>query len=195
MSIVEKLRARGATVYFEVDATKLDRHKDLKKLTYDTVVFNFPHVGASGFFQYSGPKSDWELTPKIALFVFAQTGAGIKDQDRNIVINQKLLVDFFQSTAPLLAKGKDPSSTPGSSKQKRRKVEDGDSDEDADSGVSDLEQEEALDFNPARKPPETRGTVLITLRDAAPYTLWSVCDLPSHFIPLNKTRLHSSHLI
>lgn len=43
--IVERIRSLGATVYFDVDATKLDKHKDLRKLVYDTVVFNFPHVG------------------------------------------------------------------------------------------------------------------------------------------------------
>lgn len=103
-------------------------------------------------------------------------GAGIKDQDRNIVVNQKLLVDFFQSIAPLLAKGKDPSNLPGSSKTKRKKRkldDDGVSeDEEAElSGVSDLEDEVENEMS-ARIPPSTRGTVLVTLRDAPPYTLW-----------------------
>lgn len=44
-SIVERIRSLGGTVFFQVDATKLDRHKDLKKMVYDTIAFNFPHVG------------------------------------------------------------------------------------------------------------------------------------------------------
>jgi 25S rRNA (uracil2634-N3)-methyltransferase len=43
--IVDRVRALGATVFFDVDATKLGKHKQLRKLVYDTVAFNFPHVG------------------------------------------------------------------------------------------------------------------------------------------------------
>lgn len=43
--IVDRIRALGAIVYFDVDATKLDKHKKLRSLVYDTVAFNFPHVG------------------------------------------------------------------------------------------------------------------------------------------------------
>ncbi|KAF8311073.1 hypothetical protein DL93DRAFT_2211241 [Clavulina sp. PMI_390] len=142
--IVKTLRAAGVVVYFNVDATKLDQHKALKKLVIDTIVFNFPHVGA-----------------------------GIKDQDRNIAVNQRLLVDFFQAAAPLLAKGKDPSSVPGSRKKRKRDPDDEEADE--DHFLDDDEQ----------CPPPTRGTVLVTLRDAPPYTLWYTFSL----VPQDLTRL------
>jgi 25S rRNA (uracil2634-N3)-methyltransferase len=111
--------------------------------------------------------------------IMAFVGAGIKDQDRNIILNQRLIVDFLQSVATLLAKGKDPSSVPGSSRRKRKR-EDDDSDDDEDEGGGQyLDTEDYVVHDNAeqgtsslRQPPSTRGTVLITLRDAAPYTLW-----------------------
>jgi rRNA (uridine-N3-)-methyltransferase BTM5-like len=42
---VLQLRTLGATVHFGVDATRLDKHKEIKKHTFDNIVFNFPHVG------------------------------------------------------------------------------------------------------------------------------------------------------
>ncbi|KAI9485375.1 MAG: hypothetical protein EXX96DRAFT_513931 [Benjaminiella poitrasii] len=49
--------------------------KEVKKNKYTKIVFNFPHVGA-----------------------------GIKDQDRNVIANQKLLNGFFDAAEPLLTK-------------------------------------------------------------------------------------------
>jgi len=112
---------------------------------------------------------------------FVLIGAGIKDQDRNIVSNQRLIIDFLQSVATLLAKGKDPRSVPGSSRKKRkRNDEDSDDDEeDADGRNQDFDVDDSVAYDGAeqesgsfRRPPPTRGTVLITLRDATPYTLW-----------------------
>ena len=111
---------------------------------------------------------------------FAFIGAGIKDQDRNIVSNQRLIIDFIQSVATLLAKGKDPRSVPGSSR-KKRKSEDEDSDGEIEGGDQDFNLEDIVTYENAgqessslRRSPPTRGTVLITLRDAAPYNLWYV---------------------
>ncbi|KAF9431999.1 hypothetical protein BGZ76_011427 [Entomortierella beljakovae] len=71
---VKELEDAGATVLFEVDATKLNKIKSLKGKRFSKIVFNFPHAGA-----------------------------GIKDQDRNVVSNQKLMRSFFESAAPFLA--------------------------------------------------------------------------------------------
>ncbi|KAI8979035.1 hypothetical protein BDB01DRAFT_725714 [Pilobolus umbonatus] len=49
--------------------------KEIRKNKYTKIIFNFPHAGA-----------------------------GIKDQDRNIIANQALLNKFFESVTPLLAK-------------------------------------------------------------------------------------------
>ena len=62
------------TVLFGIDATRLHCIKSLKSRSFDRIIFNFPHVGA-----------------------------GIKDQDRNILVNQKLLLSFFSSAVKVLA--------------------------------------------------------------------------------------------
>ncbi|KAG0294734.1 hypothetical protein BGZ96_000570 [Linnemannia gamsii] len=70
---VKELEDAGATVMFDVDATKLSKIKSFKSKRFSKVVFNFPHAGA-----------------------------GIKDQDRNVVSNQKLMRSFFESATPYL---------------------------------------------------------------------------------------------
>ncbi|ORZ01850.1 hypothetical protein BCR41DRAFT_313764 [Lobosporangium transversale] len=70
---VKELEEAGATVLFEVDATKLDKIKSFKGKRFSKIIFNFPHAGAS-----------------------------IKDQHRNIISNQKLIRSFFESAAPFL---------------------------------------------------------------------------------------------
>ncbi|GBC10520.1 hypothetical protein RclHR1_00970021 [Rhizophagus clarus] len=63
----------GGQVIYDVDATQLEKCKLLKDKRFDKIVFNFPHAGL-----------------------------GIKDQDRNILSNQKLLQAFFNSAIPFL---------------------------------------------------------------------------------------------
>ncbi|KAG0253539.1 hypothetical protein DFQ27_007350 [Actinomortierella ambigua] len=70
---VREVQEAGATVLFGVDGTKLDECKALKGKRFSKIVFNFPHAGA-----------------------------GIKDQDRNVLSNQKLLQAFFESAASFL---------------------------------------------------------------------------------------------
>lgn len=61
-------------ILHDIDATKLTSAKSLKNKVFDAIIFNFPHVGKS-----------------------------IKDQDRNIMENQKLVVGFFNSARDLLS--------------------------------------------------------------------------------------------
>ncbi|KAF9114777.1 hypothetical protein BGX27_009898 [Mortierella sp. AM989] len=70
---VKELEDAGVTVLFDVDATKLNKIKSFKGKRFSKIVFNFPHAGA-----------------------------GIKDQDRNVVSNQKLMRSFFESATPFL---------------------------------------------------------------------------------------------
>ncbi|OCF34229.1 hypothetical protein I317_02439 [Kwoniella heveanensis CBS 569] len=85
---VETLRERGARVEFGVDAGALEKCKAVGKgRKWSKVVFNFPHVGA-----------------------------GITDQDRNILSNQTMLLRFFRSVEPLLTDG--PSAFPSQSQGK-----------------------------------------------------------------------------
>ncbi|KAF9951971.1 hypothetical protein BGZ72_006633 [Mortierella alpina] len=70
---VKDLEDAGATVLFEIDATKLAKIKSFKGKRFSKIIFNFPHAGA-----------------------------GIKDQDRNVVSNQKLMRAFFEAATPFL---------------------------------------------------------------------------------------------
>jgi len=70
---IEAIEDLGGRVLYQIDATKLASSKHFKGKRFDKIVFNFPHVGA-----------------------------GIKDQDRNILTNQKLLQGFFDNASELL---------------------------------------------------------------------------------------------
>lgn len=91
--------------------------------------------------------------------IFCFVGKGITDQDRNILTNQMLMLGFLHSVAPFLAAGPIPII------QKPRKKKGSDEE---DSGDDD-DKNGALDNDASRK---ARGTVLITLRNVVPYTLW-----------------------
>ncbi|KAL4067314.1 hypothetical protein V8B97DRAFT_1873933 [Scleroderma yunnanense] len=131
--IVETLRSRGAEVVFGVDAAKLHKHSSFKGRRWDRIVWNFPHAGK-----------------------------GITDQDRNILSNQRLILDFLRSASHCLSLGPIPLVH-----QKRpRKVPD---DDDEDMNVEDPE-----DLLPSTAVGSGRGTILITLRNVPPYTTWDV---------------------
>ena len=68
------LRDHDIDVLFNIDATRLASYKKLHKFTFGRVIFNFPH-----------------------------SGAGIKDQDRNIRHHQLLLASLFQSIHQLIS--------------------------------------------------------------------------------------------
>jgi len=91
-----------------------------------------------------------------ALFI----GKGITDQDRNILSNQVLLLGFLRSAAKFLTAGSVPSM-----QAKRQKMSSNDEDEEADASDHDLSDIAAV----------SRGSILVTLRNVPPYTLW---DLP-----------------
>jgi 25S rRNA (uracil2634-N3)-methyltransferase len=89
-------------------------------------------------------------------------GKGIADQDRNILSNQLLLLNFLSSASKILAEGPIPSAF---GKKKRKKK--GEDDDESEPEVSGEEDEDMVEEGP--KP---RGTVLITLRNVVPYTQW-----------------------
>ncbi|KAH8929517.1 hypothetical protein BT69DRAFT_1256176 [Atractiella rhizophila] len=71
---VKSIEERGGKCVFGVDATKLEKYKEVKrKGGWDKIVFNFPHSGSS-----------------------------IADQDRNVRTNQSLILLFLRSGHPLL---------------------------------------------------------------------------------------------
>lgn len=118
-------------------------------------------------------------------------GAGITDQDRNILTNQHLLLRTLRSVAPVLTSGPIVESHSNGSKRKRSAGDgDEDEDEDEDDAVSELEvdvdddmsdelTDAALPTPPALKlsPPRRQGSILITLLNQPPYTLWSLPQL------------------
>ncbi|CEP19812.1 hypothetical protein [Parasitella parasitica] len=96
-----------------------DMPKDIKKNKYTKVVFNFPHAGL-----------------------------GIKDQDRNIIANQKLLNGFFDAAEPLLATaGRDE--IPANKTDNRQ-----------------IEQVHSPD-----------GEIHVTMKTCTPYNLWGIKSL------------------
>jgi 25S rRNA (uracil2634-N3)-methyltransferase len=90
-------------------------------------------------------------------------GKGITDQDRNILSNQLLILDFLRSAANVLKRGHVPSF---STSRKKKPDDDDSEDEEKDiaTGGTDLEDSD--------ESTTTRGTVLITLRNVDPYTQW-----------------------
>ncbi|KAJ3550613.1 hypothetical protein NM688_g5032 [Phlebia brevispora] len=130
--IVQVLREKSVEILFGVDATKLEKNAALRTRRFDRILWNFPHAGK-----------------------------GIADQDRNILSNQVLLLDFLRSAAHMLKTGPVPS-VQGS----RRRKANSESDDEGPPGSSDEEGKQTI---------PSRGTVLITLRNVPPYTLW---DLP-----------------
>lgn len=120
-------------------------------------------------------------------------GAGITDQDRNVLTNQHLLLRTFRSTAPLLTKGSSafPLVLPkGKTKAKHSNIPktrhapryDADDDDDDDPGLELNDDVEPIEVETLFMPrsteflrPEREGTLLITLLNQPPYTLW---DLP-----------------
>jgi 25S rRNA (uracil2634-N3)-methyltransferase len=92
---------------------------------------------------------------------FPHAGAGIADQDRNVRANQRLVLAFLASAPAVLAQG----ALPEVHVPKRKKADENDEDENPAMDVlPEVEDQDA--------PPPTRGTVLITLRNVPPYTLW-----------------------
>ncbi|KAG8732203.1 putative protein serine/threonine kinase [Ceratobasidium sp. 423] len=93
---------------------------------------------------------------------FPHVGLSIADQDRNIAANQSTLLGFLASVKPYLAEGVIPG--PNAKGKGVKKDEYMSDDEDEDSMTSIRESKH-----------KTAGSVLITLREQEPYTLW---DLP-----------------
>lgn len=101
---------------------------------------------------------------------FPHAGKGITDQDRNILSNQLLILGFLRSASNFLIEGPIPS-VQQRHKRKRKPGEDDDDDDALDNGAAG-EKKPSLDTET-----RSRGTVLITLRNVPPYTLWDVPKL------------------
>ena len=164
-TIVQGLREKGVEVVFDVDATKLEKVGGWKgsKRKWDRVVWNFPHAGMLS-----------ALVLCVALFnIGCWVGKGIADQDRNILTHQILILGFLRSIKPFLATG----SIPQFNTTRKRKLNIDDDDEE-DGMTEGLDHGSGNGNGGERR----RGTILITLRNVAPYTQWYVYqfDVYSH---------------
>ncbi|PWN34186.1 uncharacterized protein FA14DRAFT_161675, partial [Meira miltonrushii] len=194
---IRSIAGRQDIVLFGVDAGNLLAHKGLQKATksiksntfpasWNKVVFNFPHIGA-----------------------------GHKDESRNVLANQLLLIRFLVSAAPLLNSGQPPlyvqKQLGKSQPQKRKRVdEEQDDDEiegefeadhDYENDFSDTNDEEGrelpLKTSSAVQPTIVRplpyaGSILVTLRDCKPYTLWDVATLAKRVSSVWQTIMQSA---
>lgn len=188
---IRLLKEKGAQVEFGVDAGALEKCKAVGKgRRWSRVIFNFPHVGMCPVYLPISRHSP-------------STGAGITDQDRNILTNQHMLLKFFRSVEPLLTEGpthmpipqRSSSKRNGKGKQKGKQKKPSSDDEVAP--AVEEEEEEDFFFNddptftnpkiiaPAEfTPPKRAGTVLITLLSCPPYTLWCLPQLAARPPPI-----------
>lgn len=122
-------------------------------------------IDATKLENYSALKGrEWDKV----MWNFPHAGKGITDQDRNILSNQMLILGFLRSASHVLSKGPAPVLN---SKQKRKRSNDEDED------VDDVTSEDDSPDDGVSDNVKTRGTVLLTLRNVPPYTLWDVPEL------------------
>ena len=94
-------------------------------------------------------------------------GAGHKDEHRNVLANQLLILRFLISVAPYLTEGPLPEAIQG---RKRRAASEDDEDDEEPIEAADDEP----DVSATSVPPRRQGSVLITIRNVVPYTLWNI---------------------
>ena len=107
-------------------------------------------------------------------FGFPHVGVTHKDERRNILANQLQLLRFFVSVAPFLTQGAVPKYASTGGAKSRRGGEEDEEDEEMDDVEADVAMASASSSTQFSPPPR-QGSVLVTLRNAAPYAQW---DLP-----------------
>ncbi|UZJ56842.1 hypothetical protein CBS101457_006162 [Exobasidium rhododendri] len=164
---IRKIAKRSSIIVFGVDAGNLDGCKALT-----------PSTGAKGANDSSIAR--WSKV----VFNFPHLGAGHKDEARNVLSNQLMLVRFLVSVAPFLTTGTVPSyassgidSNDKNKKKKKRREEDDDDGEGQEPELDrDMTALEEIDVSKSGfTVPSYAGSILVTLRNCKPYTLW---DLP-----------------
>jgi 25S rRNA (uracil2634-N3)-methyltransferase len=95
---------------------------------------------------------------------FPHVGMGIADRERNVVANQRVLVGFLKSVAGVLEEGAVPDPSGKKKGKGRRKVDEVE--------FSEEEEERGLGDSLRRGGEKRAGSVLVTLREQEPYTLW-----------------------
>ncbi|KAJ3999468.1 hypothetical protein F5050DRAFT_1805008 [Lentinula boryana] len=163
-----------------ITATTYDLEDDCYVKYHDAqdIVASLREWGVEVLFGVDATKLEWNSTFKgrrwsKIVWNFPHAGKGINDQDRNILSNQRLILGFLRSAARFLKLGP----VPVINGRKKRRV----SSEDEDRG----EDEEMSDANRSidSEMESNRGTILITLRNVPPYTLWDLPKLAKNPLP------------
>lgn len=203
--------ATAEILRFNVDAGDLTSDKIVKKWCQGS--------GSSNKNSRGGFSKVW--------FGFPHVGQGHKDEQRNVLANQLLLLRFLVSAAPLLSQGSRPkyaldNEQGGNRGTKRKQAEESEEEEEPTDDIEDDEgfaagqlegavirreeetSEDPLDLDPEEAlakfnttdgdldslsmpsssaatwpplPPPRAGSILISLRNSKPYTLWTVPQL------------------
>lgn len=119
---------------FNVDATQLHKSKLVKEQgPFDAIMFNFPHLGT-----------------------------GIKDQDRNVMAHQKLMISFFQSCldgeTPQIANKNNMNSRNNSRTYNQQ----------------DRDQQRSRHRSKKSSLLAEDGAVIVSIFDGLPYSLWDL---------------------
>ncbi len=162
---IRELANRQDIVQFGVDGGNLER-----TLTHPSTLDGSSIVRATGLQkQFS---KIW--------FGFPHVGAGHKDEARNVLANQLLLCRFLISAAPLLSEGQLPNYAREDGGGKRKGNND-EEEEDSDAGGDEDEGDDPEQDGYRQQAskgrflaPPRAGSIMITLRNASPYTLWDV---------------------
>ena len=117
----------------------------------------------------SGGKGAYERRWSKVWFGFPHVGAGHKDEQRNVLANQLLILRFLVSVAPYLTQG--PLPVYAAPKRARTDSDSEDEVEEAEWTAPTFTSDSV--WRPLA-PPTRQGSVLITLRNAVPYTMWNV---------------------
>lgn len=165
-------RQSGPKVLFSVDACKLGAPagggKDVKN--------GFPRrepKPPAWKTQQSSPSSKpppsgpWD----VICFNFPHVGGLSTDVNRQVRVNQELLVAFFKACVPLLSAPPAPADSD----------DEWEFDEEESIGDSEDEEDDGQDAQTTGKAARTGpGQILVTLFEAEPYTLWNIKDLARH---------------
>ncbi|CAO3632727.1 unnamed protein product [Cunninghamella blakesleeana] len=154
---IETIESMGGQVFYDIDATKLDKYKQINPFSYTKIIFNFPHVGK-----------------------------GIKDEQRNVQSNQQLLLDFFKAATPLLSVKNDQYKMKLNHHDKKKK-NDNDEDNNDNIDKEEVEKEEKGGVEKEEKAnydyekddgdnyrKKRDGEILITLKTIKPYDQWKI---------------------
>lgn len=136
------------TVYYSTDATKLTKHRQLKRRPFNKIIFNFPHVGGKS-----------------------------TDVNRQVRYNQEMLHAFLGEAKEKLEASRLRDDKEKEVRRKQRQQSDRyDTEDDDEEDIEDDHGPDASPALPCSKQ-QRDYVVLVTLFEGEPYTLWNIKDL------------------